>query len=194
MPALFAIVAAGHWLSRATARFALPLLSPQTNFDLSKASSIHAFNPFCANSRFAQLEMTKYQLQASSKWSFDFMNESPIRHANSQFRWEAATLNEMPKFYHHIAHPTSRLTHQQPGAVDAIRSQLFSEFENICPLSRTISAPSMIIQSSIAVNNRKMVVGVSSASASLAASATCSQQRKITGERSMRPLTVRRYG
>lgn len=155
--------------------------------------SIAGFQPFSlfGTFRFAQLEMTKYQLQASSKWSFDFMNESPIRHANSQYRWEAATLNELPRFYHHIAHPTARLTHQQSGAAGAdFRSQLFSEFENICPLARTVSAPSMVIQSAMAVNSRKIVTGASSASSSLAAATACSQQRKITGERSMQPLTA----
>lgn len=122
--------------------------------------------------------MTKYQLQASNKWSFDFIKESPITHAGSQFKWEPATLNEMPKFYHHIAKP---LTHHTPGVVGVNvneRTKLFSECENICPLSRSISSPSMIIQSPMVGNKRKIVVGVSSTSAS----PTCNNQRKITGE------------
>lgn len=118
--------------------------------------------------------MTKYQLQASNKWSFDFIKEAPITNANSQFQWEPSTLSETPRFYHHVAH-------QPPGTSE--RSQLFSEYENICPLSQSISAPSMISQNPIAVNKRKIVVGVSSTSANFAASSACSNQRKITGER-----------
>jgi hypothetical protein len=128
--------------------------------------------------------MTKYQLQAANKWSFDFIKESPITHANSQFKWESTTLSDMPKFYHHISQPT-RLMHQPTsGAMDVNnRRQLFSECENICPLSQSISAPSMIIQNPLAVNKRKIVTGISSASTSLAASTVCSSsQRKITGE------------
>lgn len=126
--------------------------------------------------RFAQLEMAKYQLQASNKWSFDFIKEAPITNANSQFKWEASTLSETPRFYHHIV--------QQPSGTVNVRnlSQLFSECENICPLSQSISAPLMIIQNPIAVNKRKIVVGVSSTSANFATSSACSNQRKITGE------------
>lgn len=122
--------------------------------------------------------MTKYQLQASNKWSFDFIKESPITYAGSQFKWEATTLNDLPKFYHHIAQP---LTHHTPGAVAANvneRTKLFSGCENICPLSRSISSPSMIIQSPMVGNKRKIVVTVSSTSES----PTCNNQRKITGE------------
>lgn len=130
--------------------------------------------------RFAQLEMVKYQLQASHKWSFDFIKESPITHASSQFQWETSTLNAMPKFYHHISHPT-RLTHQ-PCTMDANdHSQLFSEYENICPLTRNISSPSIIIQNPLAVNKLK-IGSVVSTSTSFAASTACSNQRKITGE------------
>lgn len=129
--------------------------------------------------------MTKYQLQASNKWSFDFIKESPITHANSQFKWESTRFCEMPKFYHHIAHPT-RLMHQPTSdAVDVNnrRQLLFSECENICPLSQGISAPSMIIQNPLAVNKRKIVTSISAVSSSLAASTVCNvSQRKITGE------------
>lgn len=129
--------------------------------------------------------MAKYQLQASNKWSFDFIKESPITHANSQFKWESTTLSDMSKFYHHIAHPTSLMRQPASGAMDVNnRRQLFSEYENICPLSQSISTPSMIIQNPLAVNKRKIVTGISSASTSLAASTVCSSsQRKITGER-----------
>lgn len=126
--------------------------------------------------------MTKYQLQASNKWSFDFIKESPIVNANSQFRWESAALNDLPKFYHHIAHP-SRLSHQPSSeAVTNDHRQLFSECENICPLTQSISAPSMIMSNPLAVNKRKIAAAISSASSSLAASTVCSSQRKITGE------------
>lgn len=121
--------------------------------------------------------MLKYQMQASDKWSFDFIKESPIAQPNSQFKWEPAALNNMPSFYHHISHPTRSLMDLSG------RSQLFSEYENICPLSRNISAPSMIIQNPLAVNKRKIVVGVSPASPSFAASTVCNHQQKITGER-----------
>jgi hypothetical protein len=136
--------------------------------------------------------MTKYQLQASSKWSFDFIKESPITHANSQFRWESAALNDLPKFYHHIAHPM----HQPTSDVANDRRQLFSECENICPLTQSISAPSMIMPNPLAVNKRKIVAAISSASTSLAASTACSSQRKITGERRfflLSPLIACRY-
>lgn len=89
-------------------------------------------------------------------------------------------LHDLPRFYHHIAQPT-RLMQQPTGGVDANdRSQLFSECENICPLSRSISAPSMVIASPmLAVNMRKVV----------AAGSSCSgQQRKITGELSVKRL------
>lgn len=119
--------------------------------------------------------MAKYQLQASSKWSFDFIKESPITHTNSQFKWESATLNDIPRFYHHTSHP------QLPMDMNN-QTQLFSECENICPLSRNISAPSMMIQNPISVNKRKIVVACSSASVGLAAATACSNQRKITGE------------
>lgn len=119
--------------------------------------------------------MTKYQLQASNKWSFDFIKESPITHADSQYKWESTTLNEMPKFYHHIAQP---LTHHTPSVGMNEKTKLFSGCENICPLSRSISSPSMIIQNPMVGNKRKIVVGVSSTSAS----PTCNNQRKITGE------------
>lgn len=121
--------------------------------------------------------MLKYQMQASDKWSFDFIKESPIAQPNSQFKWEPATLNNMPRFYHQISHPTRSLMDLSG------RSQLFSEYENICPLSRNISAPSIIIQNPLAVNKRKIVVGVSPASPSFAASTVCNHQQKITGER-----------
>lgn len=141
--------------------------------------------PLSRRHRFAQMEMTKYQLQASSKWSFDFLTESPITHASSQFKWEPTTLHDMPKFYHHISHPT-KLMHQQDLNE---RAQLFSECENICPLSQSISAPSMMIQNPSAVNKRKIVVGVSSASSSFVASTVCSgNQRKITGECSAKKM------
>lgn len=133
--------------------------------------------------RFAQMEMTKYQLQASSKWCFDFITESPITHANSQFKWETTKLYEMPKFYHHISHPMKLMQNFND------QMQLFSECENICPLSQSISAPSMMIQNPSAVNKRKIVVGVSSASSSFAASTACSSnQRKITGECSAKKM------
>lgn len=123
--------------------------------------------------------MTKYQLQASNKWGFDFIKETPITHASSQFKWESTTLSDMPKFYRHIAHPT-RLMHPPAGSLDvANHTQLFSECENICPLSRAISAPSMMLQHTNAVNKRKIIVAASS---SFAASTDCSSQRKITGE------------
>lgn len=125
--------------------------------------------------------MTKYQLQASSKWSFDFIKESPITRADSQFRWESAVFNDMPKFYHHIAHPT-RLHQPASDMVTNDRRQLFSECENICPLTQSISAPSMIMPNPLAVNKRKIVTAISSASTSLAASTVCDSQRKITGE------------
>jgi hypothetical protein len=95
--------------------------------------------------------MTKYQLQASNKWGFDFVKESPITHANSQFKWESAMLSETPKFYHHIAVAPTRQT-----VVESERSQLFSECENFCPLARSISASSMIIQRKISTSQRKI--------------------------------------
>lgn len=122
------------------------------------------------------MEMTKYQLQASNKWSFDFIKETPIKSANSQFKWKPSTLNDTPRFYHHVSHqPSSTLDLSERSA------KLFSECENICPLSQSISAPSMIIQNTLAVNKRKIVVGVSSTT-SFAAPSACSSQRKITGE------------
>lgn len=130
--------------------------------------------------RFAQLEMTKYQLQASSKWGFDFIKESPITHANSQYRWEPAMLHDLPRFYHHIAQPT-RLMQKPTNAVDVNdRAQLFSECENICPLSRSISAPTIILNANpqCAINKRKMVIASTSSSCN-------SHQRKITGELSL---------
>lgn len=120
--------------------------------------------------------MTKYQLQASNKWNFDFIKEAPITNASSQFKWEVSTLDDIPRFYHHTAHQTTGALHKSDV------SQLFSECENICPLSQSISAPSMIIQNPIAVNKRKIVVGVSSTAANSATSSVGSNQRKITGE------------
>lgn len=129
-----------------------------------------------------QLEMTKYQIQASNKWGFDFIKESPITHGSGQYRWEQTALSDIPRFYHHISHPT-KLMHQPSGALDAIdRTQLFSECENICPLTQNISSPSMIIRNPLAVGKRNIVVALSSASTSFAASSVCSNQRKITGE------------
>ena len=134
------------------------------------------FYLYSHRNRFVQLEMTKYQLQASNKWNFDFIKEEPITNANSQFKWQPSTLSDSPRFYHHISH-------QPSGTLDTSdRSQLYSECENICPLSQSISAPSMIIPNPKAVNKRKIVVSASSTTANLAPSSACSNQRKITGE------------
>lgn len=124
--------------------------------------------------------MAKYQLQASEKWSFDFIKEMPVGCENSQFNWEPLTTVEMPKFYHQTIQP-SRLFHQHSSASDE-RSQLFNKHENICALSRHISSPPLIIQNAMAVSKRKAARAVSSASTSFATTTICSSQRKITGE------------
>lgn len=128
--------------------------------------------------RFAQMEMTKYQLQASDKWGFDFVREAPIAYPNSQFKWESSKLSEIPKFYHHIAHP-ARLAPRSSGAASFY--PLFGGCENICPITQSISATSMIAQNPSVVNKRKIGVASSSASTSFEPSAACSHQRKITG-------------
>lgn len=129
--------------------------------------------------RFVQMEMTKYQLQASDKWGFDFVREAPIAYPNSHFQWESSKLSEIPKFYHHIAHPT-RLAPRSSGASNLY--PLFGGCENIWPISQSISATSMIVQNPSAVNKRKIGGASSSVSTSFEASAACSHQRKITGE------------
>lgn len=129
------------------------------------------------------MEMTKYQLQASDKWGFDFVREAPIAYPNSQFQWESSKLSETPKFYHHIAHPT-RLAPSSSGASNLY--PLFVGCENIHMISQNISATSMIAPNPSAVNKRKIGVASSSASTSFEASAACSHQRKITGERCSR--------
>ena len=133
--------------------------------------------------RFVQSEMTKYQLQASDKWGFDFVKESPIAHTYSQFKWESTVLSDIPKFYHHIAH-----SNQTPSSAAARimndRYQLFNECENICPLSQSISSPSLVIQNPpTAVNKRRISVFVAS---TVCSSSSSSNQRKITGKPSSR--------
>ncbi|CRK98279.1 CLUMA_CG011641, isoform A [Clunio marinus] len=130
--------------------------------------------------RFAQMEMTKYQLQASYKWSFDFAKESPIAHVNSQLKWEPTSLSNIPKFYHHTTHSMGLSSHYQP--ITALESsnrhvQMFTGCENICPLMQNISEPSIILQNPLSVSKRKTV-----ASTSFATKKVCGSQRKITGK------------
>ncbi|KAG5680890.1 hypothetical protein PVAND_010369 [Polypedilum vanderplanki] len=82
---------------------------------------------------YAQMEMTKYQLQAANKWSFDFTNESPISSESSQYKWDTVKLPDVPKFYHHIVNPNKL-------QASSSESQLFDECENICPFSHNINA------------------------------------------------------
>lgn len=83
------------------------------------------------------MEMTKYQLQASNKWSFDFVNESPITPSSTsgvdgKFQWESATLSDVPRFYHHIVNSNNNM-------------QVNSESENIRPLTMPLPIRSIII-------------------------------------------------
>lgn len=127
--------------------------------------------------------MTKYQLQASDKWSFDFVKEAPIASVNNQFKWEPATVMEMPKFYHQISHQSSRPARYPSSVNNELDQLLFNGYENACPLLRHINLPLMITQNSMAGNKRKMVLAVSSSSKILTTTTTVSSsQRKITGE------------
>lgn len=136
-------------------------------------SLILSFYSLFRRHSFVQQEMAKYQLQASGKWSFDFIKEAPISCSNSQYKWKSSTIYEIPKFYHHISQ-SSRLEHHSSSTGDG-HGQLFSECENICPLSQHISSPSMIVQHPLPSNKRKIVRAVSSVT-------VCSNQQKITGE------------
>jgi hypothetical protein len=98
--------------------------------------------------------MTKYQLQAANKWSFDFANESPISGECSQYKWDSARLPDVPRFYHHTVTPAN------------LQASANDECENICPLSHNIGSASL--------KSRQRVV-VSSSSGSFS-------QTKITGE------------
>lgn len=137
------------------------------------------------------MEMTKYQQQAANKWSFDFVNEAPIRTTKSQYAWDAVKINEAPKFYHHefIAGPST--TPMQDDCENiwplaAIRPTSSSCIANIS------SSPALIIHNSMVSHNRRMahpVFAPASSSSSFSASTSSSlsnvcnkSQRKITGK------------
>lgn len=135
--------------------------------------------------------MTKYQQQAANKWSFDFVNEAPIRTTKSQYAWDAVKINEAPKFYHHefIAGPST--------------TPMQDDCENIWPLAalrptsssciaNLSSSRALIIHNSMVSHNRRMahpVFAPASSSSSFSASTSSSlsnvcnkSQRKITGK------------
>jgi hypothetical protein len=104
------------------------------------------------------MEMTKYQLQASSKWSFDFANEKPIN-ANGQYQWESASLPEVPRFYHQISSNSYQVNSSE-------HETIFNE--NICPLSiATVSSRPIIVVTQSGCGRSGRV---------------CFSQTKITGE------------
>lgn len=103
------------------------------------------------------MEMTKYQLQSSNKWSFDFVNESPLT-SDASYQWESATLSDVPRFYHHIVNSNNNMQ------VNYEPETIFNE--NICPLSLNAAVPS-----------RPMIVLSSGRR-----SGVCFSQTKITGE------------
>lgn len=108
------------------------------------------------------MEMTKYQLQASTKWSFDFVNESPITSsADAKYQWESATLSDVPRFYHHIVNSNSNMQ------VNCEHETIFNE--NICPLS-------------MPMRQKFFVVAASSMSGCGSGRGVCYSQTKITGE------------
>lgn len=109
------------------------------------------------------MEMTKYQLQASSKWSFDFVNESPIT-SDSNYQWESSTLSDVPRFYHHIVNSNSNVQ------VNYEPETIFNE--NICPLSCNFAVPSRPV----------FVLSSSMISENTQRSGVCFSQTKITGE------------
>jgi hypothetical protein len=108
---------------------------------------------------FAQMEMTKYQLQAANKWNFDFSTESPISNEH-QYQWETTRLHDVPVFYHqHIVNPVKLQTN-----VEHKFNTVFLQCENICPLSNHYNSSSS--------NNSKIYK----------TSSNCRGQTKITGE------------
>ncbi|CAG9804897.1 unnamed protein product [Chironomus riparius] len=123
---------------------------------------------------YAQMEMAKYQLQASNKWNFDFVNESPMSNGNSQYKWESARVPEVPRFYHHRQHIVNGSNLQ---ANINEHDTLFNECENICPLSRNIGG------ASIKSWQKMHVVATSSSSSSnsnRSNNSVCLSQTKIT--------------
>lgn len=148
------------------------------DFAIFHLSMSHA-NRIFISLRYAQIEMTKYQLQAANKWNFDFVNETPIRSAQSQYAWDAVKLTETPKFYHHEFIAQSSPHHQ--------------DSENIRPLA---ASPALIIHNSMVSHHHRRIAHpvftpASSPSTSfVVASSTSSMsnvcnksQRKITGKR-----------
>lgn len=115
-------------------------------------------SPFSTFS-YAQMEMTKYQLQASSKWSFDFTNEKPIK-VNGQYQWESAPLPEVPRFYHQISSNSLQVNNSE-------HETIFNE--NICPLSIA------------SISSRPKIV-VTSGNGCGKSGRVCFSQTKITGK------------
>lgn len=114
--------------------------------------------------------MTKYQLQASSKWNFDFVNESPIVNAGSQYEWESSRLPDVPRFYHHRQHIVNGSNLQTN--ITEHDTQLFNECENISPLSHSIGGASI-------KSWQRIHTATSSTSSNRS---VCFSQTKITGE------------
>lgn len=119
------------------------------------------------------MEMAKYQLQATNKWNFDFVNESPMPNGNSQYEWESARLPEVPRFYHHRQHIVNGSNLQ---ANINEHDTLFNECENICPLSHSASIKSWQKIHVVATSSS------SSSSSSRGNNSVCLSQTKITGE------------
>lgn len=88
----------------------------------------------------AKAELTKYQLQATNRWGFDFSLDKPIK-KNNDFEWESVKVNDMPKIYH-VINVNSRVQHH-PSVFESTKTsnQIDIEYfnscnnnENICPL------------------------------------------------------------